>query len=102
MTRKAMQQIPRRVYEKLGYNMWKTQGSNGEQHYISAHLNPLRDTVDLSIVDPLDRPYLLMCSCRRFTIGIPADCGNPFDIPCKHVQEFDEKEVSVEELERHS
>jgi len=92
-----------REYVKLGYNMWKICGSNGEWHYITAHLNPLAQAADVNMLDNFDRPFLLMCSCRSFTIGIPADQGNPFITPCKHIQGFDsDKEVSIEEMERHS
>jgi len=74
-------------------NMWETEASNGEKHFISAHLNPM--------LDPMGDPVpLLMCSCRSFTIGIPASRENPFITPCKHIQGFDvDKEVDIETLE---
>jgi len=101
MTKQATKERTR-GYEKLGYNMWKTQGSNGEWHYITSHLNPLREIIDQDLLELHDRPFLLMCSCRSFMVGIPADRGNPFITPCKHIQGFDETEVSLEEMEHHS
>ncbi len=92
---KATLEKPIGLYYKLGYNMWKVQGSGGEWYYISCHLNPEHNLNE-------ERTLLMMCSCRSFTIGIPSDCKNPFITPCKHIEGFDEKEVDIEEMESHS
>jgi len=89
-----------RLYEKLGYNMWKTPGTKGIDgkavwYYITAHINPILEQMG-------DNTILLMCSCKSFTIGIPSDQGNPFITPCKHIQGFNEEEVSIESLESHT
>jgi len=89
------------IYQNLGLknhgvkgSMWSVEGSNGEQHYISVHLNPNQqgELLDKEI-------YLLMCSCRSFTIGIPASNTNPFVEPCKHIEDFDESEVDIDILD---
>jgi len=90
-----------RTYINLGLarynvkgNMWKTLGSKeGEWHFISAHLNPNVPTADDGFI--AHEVYLLMCSCRSFTVDIPADRGNPFVEPCKHIRDFDESEVEI-------
>jgi len=88
----------KRLFENLGLtnhgvkgNMWRIEASDaGKYHYISAHLNPLYDKDNGHI-----ECYLLMCSCRAFTVGIPSAQGNPFIEPCRHIKDFDESEVDM-------
>jgi len=96
----------KRKFEKLGYSMWKTKGSKGEWYYITAHMNPMAGKVDsydpyvgVNIEGPL---YLLICSCKDFTIGVASREQNCFVNPCKHIRDFDESEVDIEILERGS
>jgi len=87
-----------REFTKLGYSMWKTPGSNGEWHYITAHLCPNRFYLQIS--DKKTDNIHLICSCKDFTIGIASREGNALVTPCKHIRDFDESEVDIETLER--
>ncbi len=68
----------KRVFNKVGYSMWKTKGTTGT-HYVSAHKNPVDDSI------------LMVCSCKGFTIGIGTLERSCFIYPCKHIADFDEE-----------
>ena len=74
----------KRVYNKVGYSMWKTKGGSGT-HWITAHKNPVNDSI------------LMLCSCPSFTIGIAALEKSSFITPCKHIKDFDE-DVDTERI----
>ena len=67
----------KRVYNKVGYSMWKTKGGSGT-HYVTAHKNPVNDSI------------LMVCSCTSFSIGIAALEKSCFSHPCKHINDFNE------------
>lgn len=78
------------TYEQLGHNMWKCSSASkeGDWHYISRHKCPFLEYEDAeSKEDDLEdfEEYHYICSCRSYTIGIPAKNDNPLEIPCKHV-----------------
>lgn len=88
----------KREFIKLGYSMWKTKGKD-EWYYITAHLCPMSDADKM---EGWGASVHMICSCKDFTIGIAAKQGNVFETPCKHIRDFDEGEVDIEELERGS
>ena len=71
----------------LGRNMWKIQSQSTEEfHYISCHQCPFLDYEDEN-EDWEEVHYI--CSCPAFNKSIPGpQNSNPFNEPCKHIQEL--------------